>query len=159
MGLQEFLGPQPANAAKSAFGPDLNRAPQGARLFRNLPLLELLCLAPGGAVTGYSRDGSGAVCAHRAADPAEDAAFHTVVKHVQDGAIAGVAAWAPEIHAQALSAAELRAPALARWEKLLAAPPRVLRHALAQHKHDERFGRGRFGTPAARRNWLQRLLH
>jgi len=97
--------------------------------------------------------------AQRLADPEEDAAHQAVVRHVQDGVLAALAVWAGYIHDQAVSSAELRPLALARWASLVQSPPAVLAEAFRSFKHNELFGRGRFAPlPLSRRGWLRPLV-
>lgn len=163
LGLQRARSPAPANAGKSAFGVDLNldfpptrRGPAKAgpaKMFANLPLLEMLCNCPGGSVTGYRPDPAGAVAVLRCADADEDAVHHEVIRYVQEGILSGVGIWAEAIHLHALHSGELRPLALRRWADLVRSPPRFLRLALQRLKHNELFGRGRFAWPEPPSGW------
>jgi FMN phosphatase YigB (HAD superfamily) len=156
LGLQAFANPQPANATKCAFGPDLNRGPDHAALFRNLPLLEMLSGSPQGSVTGYRRDGE-RIRAERLHDVDEARVFTETIQHVQDGVLHAARAWAPELMIHAVDSDELREAALATWNRILS-PPALVRRVLAGLKHNEMFGRGRFATLPPRASPLARFL-
>jgi FMN phosphatase YigB (HAD superfamily) len=158
LGLQEFLNPQPLNGSKTAFGPNLNTVPEGVRLFRNLPLIEMLTNSPRGSVTGYERTADGRVCVRRLIDEDEDQVHFDVVQHIQAGILHGVRTWAEYVHVHALSSAELRAEGEAIWARMIERTPRMVAGALARLKHNELFGRGAFERPKTERALLARFL-
>jgi FMN phosphatase YigB (HAD superfamily) len=157
LGLQAFGSPQPANATKSAFGPDLNLGPDHAQLFRNLPLLEMLSSSPQGSVTGYRREGE-RIRAERLHDVDESCVFNETIQHVQAGVLHAARTWAPGLMVHAVDSAELREVALTTWNRIVMRPPALVRRALAGLKHNEIFGRGRFATLPPRGSPLARFL-
>ena len=157
LGLQKFLNPQPGNTSKTAFGPNLNIGPQNSKLFRNLPLIEMLCNSQQGSVTAYERGADGIVHGRRLADESENAVFFDTVSHIQDGILVGMKIWADQIGMHALSSGELRDVALANWSDIVNRTPATISAALSRLKHNELFGRGVFDQPkTAKRSLLQR---
>ena len=160
MGLQKFLNPQPENGAKNAFGPDLNLSPDGAALFGNLPLIEMVSNSPHGSTIGYRRMEDGSVVSMRFNDEAEDRVFHDYISHIQDGVMLAARVWAEQIHVHAISAVELRQRSLERWRQLVATPAPIVSRALSALQHNEMFGLGEFVDKGkgGRRFSLHRLL-
>lgn len=158
LGLQRFLNPQPANTAKHAYGPDLNQAAgPSTRLFRRLPLMEMLCTPAQGGVLRYRRGADGTVQALRTDDESHDLpAWRHAVAPFQAGVLQALPLWADAVAAHAVDSTDLRDEALACWRRILEQTPTVILRARSGLVHDERFGRGRLAAPdAPRRRWLR----
>ncbi|MCC2656687.1 MAG: Haloacid dehalogenase domain protein hydrolase [Panacagrimonas sp.] len=155
LGLQAFLNPQPSNVTKHAYGPDLNGAAAGARVFRRLPLIELLCTPAVGGAIGYRRRDDGSVQAiHTTDESHETQTWRNAVAPFQDGVLQAMPLWAEALRTHAVDSTEIRGEALASWQRILDRTPGVISQARATLPHDERFGRGRFEPPARpRRVW------
>jgi FMN phosphatase YigB (HAD superfamily) len=155
LGLQGFLNPQPANTAKCAYGPDLNRSTGQAALFRRLPLIEMLCTPPQGGVLGYERATDGRVQSRRTDDEHHDSAiWRTAVAPFQAGVMQALPPWTEALRLHAVDSSELHGEAMACWRRIMEQAPTSILLARAELAHDERFGHGRHAPPRmARRAW------
>jgi len=160
LGLQGFLNPQAPNIVKRAYGPDLNRGPDHAELFRRLPLIELLCTPAVGSPIGYRRAGYRGVEVLRTDDEDHDSIpWQQAIAPFQAGVRHALPVWAEALGIHAVDSSELRAAALGCWRRIIERPPTVIEQASVALKHDERFGRGLHAVPPPRRrsllgNWL-----
>ena len=143
LGLDRFLNPQPGNAAKTAYGPDLNRGPELGSLLDFVAPIEMLCNSPGGSVLRYRRCGE-QVETVRQVDPDENAVFYACTRHFQQGVLDSIPFWADFLRTHAYTASDLRPLALERWQEIIDRPPAFLARAYFQLKHNETFGVGGF---------------
>lgn len=159
LGLQRFLNPQPANTAKRAYGVDLNLEDRSSSWFRRLPLIEMLCTPARAGVVRYERGADGRVDAVRTEDESHDGdTWRDIVAPFQSGVMQCVPRWAEALRCHAVDSDELRATALACWERIVEQAPAVILNARAGLIHDERFGRGLLAPPVLRRrSWRDRL--
>lgn len=143
LALNRFLNEQPANATKSAFGPDLNRGPEYGHLLDFVAPVEMLCNSPNGSVTGYEM-GADRMVANRHVDRVENEVYEAWSRHFQAGVLDSVAFWSDFLRTNAYSADEVRPAALSIWSTIIQHPPRRLAQAYFCLKHNETFGVGGF---------------
>jgi FMN phosphatase YigB (HAD superfamily) len=143
LALNRFLNEQPPNAAKTAFGPDLNRGAEHADLLDFVAPIEMICNSPNGSVTGYEIDGK-RVIADRHVDVAENQVYAAWTRHFQAGVLDSVAFWGEFLRTNAYSADEIRPVAVTQWAAIIRHPPRDLAQAYFRLKHNETFGVGGF---------------
>lgn len=144
LGMQRTINEQPENTSKHAFGPNMRSDdPLTASLLSDVAVIEMLCNAPGGSVTGYSeRDGK--PCAVRQANPGEDAVHEKHTRFFQAGvldAIPGATEW---IARHAPCAAEMRPGCIDLLREALTRPAREVTDAFFSLRHNETFGVGGF---------------
>lgn len=143
LALNRFLNPQPANAGKSAFGPNLNLAEEAGHLLDFVAPVEMLCNSPNGSVTGYEVTAAG-VRPHRHVDDEENRIHEECVRAFQAGVLDAVPFWADFLRTHAYSAEELRPLALEIWSGIIGEPPPFLASAYFRLNHNETFGMGGF---------------
>lgn len=151
MGLEKFLNEQPANASKSAFGPDLNKHEwmQWQDLFRAVAPLEMLCNSSSGSVVGYTIT-DGIAVAQRMCDSAENAVFDRYVTHFQKSIVESVADISEAIRIHAISSKELYPAAVKIWENMIRRPSPAVATAYFELNHNEQFGVGGFDDKSIR---------
>jgi hypothetical protein len=143
LGLNRYLNDQPPNVQKSAFGPNLNRENDPARLLDCVAPIEMLCNSPNGSVVGYETDEQDIrVCKH--ADPVENGVYEEYSCHFQAGVLDSLSYWADLIRTHAYTANEIRPVALEQWHGIVWQPPEFLARAYFRLNHNELFGVGGF---------------
>lgn len=156
LGLQMFLNEQPVNTHKQAFGPNANETLEHCNLLDAVSPLEMLFSSPLGSVSSYriDDDSAGAI-AFRSESDMEHASSKTFVEGFQDGVIEAAKVWARYVETCAITASELRGPALATWTRLIERPHETLVDAYAALNQNDVFGAGQFvnkrATPGIRK--------
>jgi FMN phosphatase YigB (HAD superfamily) len=141
MGLLRFLNPQLGNCKKSAFGPNLNVAPEYRALLSGVSLLEMLCNSPHGSVVGYEPENAQAI---RLLDQKENQVFHNYTAYFQKGITLAAACWADPIDSHVITSGELRSAGCDVWRKLVDNPHQSLVEIHASLTYNELFGLGTF---------------
>lgn len=144
LGLQQFLNPQPPNCFKSAFGPDANRSAESVGLLDAVSLIEMLCNSPNGSISGYQQTSSGAVMAKRIVDAGENRVHDEFVHYFQLGVLKAGETWSGYVDSHVITSAELRAPAIEIWRRLLKNRDFDLSSVYSSLRHNEIFGSGGF---------------
>lgn len=143
LALNRFLNPQPGNARKSAFGPDLNASGAPRELLDFVAPIEMLCNSPNGSVTSY-KTVAGNLVVQRHVDADENRIHHAYVQDFQQGVLDAVPYWTDFIRTQAYGSEEIRPIALNIWSEIIQRPPAFLARAYFQLNHNETFGVGGF---------------
>ncbi|MCB1894126.1 MAG: HAD family hydrolase [Rhodocyclaceae bacterium] len=144
LALARFLNPQPANAHKQAFGPNLNQAHEFAHFLDAVSPIEMLCNSPNGSTEGYRRGDDGTVTAMRNVDPDENRVHDDFVRHFQQGVLLAADHWGRYADSHAILSGELRGHACEIWDALISRSPQELSEAYAALSHNEIFGVGHF---------------
>lgn len=143
LALNRYLNPQPGNATKIAFGPDLNRSGDHAALLDFVAPVEMLCNSPNGSVTHYEAV-AGGMRVHRHVDADENEIHESCSRHFQAGVLDALPFWADFLRTHAYAAAEIRPVALDIWADIIQRPPAFLAEAYFRLNHNETFGVGGF---------------
>ena len=143
LGLNGFLNEQPLNAPKWAFGPDARDPDASIDLLHQVAPIEMLTNSSSGSVTGFALRETGVEIKTRV-DEGESHVHEAFVADFQRGVLATLPAWAEAIRIHALSASDLRPPALRIWRSMIESPPAFLGVAYFKLNHNETFGVGGF---------------
>lgn len=144
LGMQRPLNKQPTNTSKIAFGPDMRSdEPLTASLLYDVAVVEMLCNAPGGSVTGYGASEDDTV-AIRESNPGEDAVHATHTRFFQAGVLDAIPAATEWISRHAACASEMRAGCIELLRQALVEPAREVAGAFFSLSHNETFGVGGF---------------
>ena len=149
LALARFLNPQPENAHKQAFGPDLNRAQEFTHFLDAVSPIEMLCNSPNGSTEGYRRGDDGRVEAIRNVDPDENRVHDDFVSHFQRGVLLAAEHWGRYADSHAILSSELRGHACEIWDALVSRSPEEMSAAYAALSHNEIFGVGHFVDKSA----------
>lgn len=161
LALRAFINPQPANAAKHAFGPD-ERTDDVASFFESFEPLELLCNSPYGSVSGYRETKDGKIAPIREINDAENVPINRFTRHFQDGVIFAAKIYRPLLMDHAVTSGEMRAMAIHLWQRLASRPPEELLKAYYAAPQHDAFGFGGFfdrGQPPSLVTLLRAPLH
>lgn len=151
LGLLKFLNPQPANASKTAFGPDANRdEPAIADIIRFVVPFEMVSNSGSGSVREYVRNPQGKAVPSALIDPGESRVFDQFTRYFQAGALAAAPEVARWMRRHAVTPQEMRPHCLDLMKSLAFDPPRVLTEAFFSLTHNETFGGGSFVRKGAR---------
>ena len=143
LGLQPFLNPQPENATKTAFGPNLNQKNHSlydALCMQFISPLEMLCNSPHGSVVGYAASAPHA--AVRVVDPVENITWEVFSSRIQASVLSSIPALATMLRDLAVSGDDIQPLANDRLYRLLTLPPQSLSSEYFALQHDETFGVG-----------------
>ena len=142
MGLRRFLNSQPKNVWKAAYGPDENREGDVSPLFETFAAIEMLCMLPGGSVSGYRRSEDGRVLPIRDSCAEEEEVLKSYVAEFQSGVLLAADFWRSAIERYSVGSYELRPFALSVWKSLRICPDRELLSAFIQSNQHDVFGFG-----------------